>query len=85
MASSKNKKVNYSHGNDSQMTLYISFIIASFILVSQECWCRLIDNLLFYSKTAEQWSEIKGVIALEKCLVRSITKDEQGHWPFQLS
>lgn len=35
--------------------------------MSTERWCRLRGNLLFYFKSDDQFSDVQGVIVLEKC------------------
>lgn len=48
-------------------------------LVSTERWCRLRGNLLFYFKSDDQFSDVQGVIVLEKCRpIEDTDRNNQG-------
>lgn len=48
------------------------------ITVNAERWCRLRGNLLFYFKTDDQFSDLQGVIVLEKCKIVETDNTETG-------
>ncbi|KAK2585459.1 hypothetical protein KPH14_010118 [Odynerus spinipes] len=62
----------------------LSCVTASTSKVSQERWCRLRGNLLFYFKSREQWSEPLGVIILEQCCVRLDQPTNQVPYGFSI-
>lgn len=59
----------------------VSSLSPNLTTVSLEKWCRLRGNLLFYFKTADQFSEPQGCIVLEKyrCAKHGDQKEYDGY------
>lgn len=52
--------------------------------VGQERWCRLRENMLFYFKSSEAWSEPAGVIVLDIANIKVDPVAVDGSWVFTL-